>query len=132
MATSVPDWDPPIALHEVRPRIDRLCEDVSSGDRWTPATDVMLEDDMIVLRADLPGVRPEEVGIQIAHGVLTIHGQRGTTEGDYVRRERRPGSFSRSIGLPAGAPAAEIEATCTDGVLEVRVPVPRLADGAEV
>jgi HSP20 family protein len=82
----------------------------------------------VILRADLPGIKPEEVKVTVEDDVLTVSGEH-TEESeedkdDYMRRERRYGSFSRSMTLPAGVKAEDIESTARDGVLEVTIPLP--------
>ena len=98
---------------------------------WTPAIDVVREDDHLVLRADLPGIKPEEVKLEVEDDILTVSGEhRESTEEkekNYVRRERRYGSFSRSMTLPQGVDAKEIKATTHDGVVEVTIPLPKEA-----
>jgi HSP20 family protein len=93
--------------------------------RWAPALDVLQEDGDIVVRAELPGVKQEDVDVTFQNGVLTISGERKAEEqregtGYYVR-ERRYGSFRRSMTLPEGTNESNISARFQDGVLEVRV-----------
>jgi HSP20 family protein len=93
--------------------------------RWAPALDVLQEDGDIVVRAELPGVRPEDVDVTFHNGVLTISGERKAEEqkegSGYYIRERRYGSFRRSMTLPQGTDESNINARFNDGVLEVRV-----------
>jgi HSP20 family protein len=95
---------------------------------WTPAIDVVREDDHLVLRADLPGIKPEEVKIEVEDDFLTVSGEHreSTEEKDkqYVRRERRYGFFSRSMKLPPGIDAKQITASTREGVVEVTIPLP--------
>src|SRR5919107_2231051 len=93
--------------------------------RWAPVLDVLQEDGDIVVRAELPGVKPEEVDITLHDGVLTISGERKAEEqregSGYYVRERRYGSFRRSMTLPQGVDESKISARFDSGVLEVRV-----------
>jgi HSP20 family protein len=93
--------------------------------RWAPALDVLQEDGDIVVRAELPGVKQEDVEITFHNGVLTISGERKAEEqkegSGYYVRERRYGSFRRSMSLPQGTDESSINARFHDGVLEVRV-----------
>lgn len=93
--------------------------------RWAPALDVLQEDGDIVVRAELPGVRSEDVDVTFHNGVLTISGERKAEEqregSGYYVRERRYGSFRRSMTLPQGTDDSRIHARFQDGVLEVRV-----------
>jgi HSP20 family protein len=93
--------------------------------QWAPALDVLQEDGDIVVRAELPGVKLEDVDITLHNGVLTISGERRAEEqregSGYYVRERRYGSFRRSMGLPEGVDESKIHARFQDGVLEVKV-----------
>ena len=80
-----------------------------------------------VLRAELPGVDPDtDISVAVQGDVLTISGERREEKKDRHHQEFLYGSFRRSVSLPKGAKTDAVEATYTDGVLEVRVPV----DGA--
>ena len=97
----------------------------SQGEAWSRALDVVHEDGDVVVRAELPGVKPEDVDITLSRGVLTISGQRKAEQesqgqGYYVR-ERRYGSFRRSMVLPEGIDESKIDARYDNGVLEVRI-----------
>ncbi len=93
--------------------------------QWAPALDVLQEDGDIVVRAELPGVRQEDVDITFHNGVLTISGVRKAEEekegAGYYVRERRYGSFRRSLALPEGTDESKIHARFEHGVLEVTV-----------
>ena len=92
---------------------------------WAPAVDVLQRDGDLVVRAELPGVRPEDVDITLQDNVLTISGERREEQeeqrGGYYVRERRRGSFSRSMTLPEGVDEDRIRARYENGVLEVTV-----------
>jgi HSP20 family protein len=106
----------------------RALGDVRGGSpqSWTPALDVIDTPEAIVLKADLPGVSPEDVSIEFHEDTLTLTGERRFTDkvedGRYHRLERSYGRFSRSLTLPKDVKADEISATFEEGVLEVRVP----------
>lgn len=93
--------------------------------RWAPVLDVLQEDGDIVVRAELPGVKLEDVDITLHNGVLTIAGERKAEEqregSGYYVRERRYGSFRRSMTLAQGVDESSISARFDGGVLEVRV-----------
>jgi HSP20 family protein len=92
---------------------------------WAPAIDVVQKDDDLVVRAELPGARPEDVEITVHQGVLTISGKREEQSeeerGGYLVKERRSGSFRRSLQLPEGVDEDSIRARFENGVLEVSV-----------
>ncbi len=92
---------------------------------WAPAVDVVTKDGNIVVRAELPGVKQEDVDVTFRNGVLTISGERKAEEqkeeSGYYVRERRYGSFRRSLALPEGTDESKIHARFENGVLEVTV-----------
>ena len=126
-------WDPFAELSELRGRFDRMFDDVMEGHprAWTPAMDVVRENGSLVLRADIPGIKPEEVKIEVDNEILTLSGEHEERKEEkdkhYVRRERRYGSFRRSMKLPAGVDPNKIEAKTHDGIVEVTVPLPEEA-----
>lgn len=85
-----------------------------------PSLDVYEEKDTVVVKAELPGMKKEEVEINLAGETLTIKGEK--KEDDYYRRERSYGSFLRSVALPCEVKNDEIKASFKDGVLEIRMP----------
>ncbi|MCG6868831.1 MAG: Hsp20/alpha crystallin family protein [Gammaproteobacteria bacterium] len=93
---------------------------------WAPAVDIKEEDDAFVLHADLPGVKPDDIEVNMDNGVLCIKGSRQSEAEEkseqYSRVERVSGSFYRRFSLPDTADAEKITARCSDGVLEVRIP----------
>lgn len=123
-------WDPFAEMAHFGGLFDRLLEDAAPvrARLWTPAVDVVRDDDKLVVHADVPGIKPEEIKIEIRGGYLTLSGEHEDTKEDkekrYVRRERRYGSFSRSIPLPDRVEAKMITARTHDGVLEVTIPLP--------
>ena len=92
---------------------------------WAPAIDVVTKDSDLVIRAELPGVKQEDVDITLENNVLTVSGERKAEQeeerGGYHVRERRYGSFSRSLALPEGLDESKIHARYDNGVLEVIV-----------
>ena len=92
---------------------------------WAPAIDVVQEDGDLVVRAELPGVKLEDVDMTVHRGVLTISGereeQREEERGGYLVRERRSGSFRRILQLPEGVDEDSIRARFENGVLEVTI-----------
>ncbi len=123
-------WEPFTELGELRTRFDRMLDEWMDGRErvWTPAIDVVRKDNEMILRADIPGFKPEEVKIEVEDDTLTISGehleQEEHRDEEYVRRERRYGSFIRSMPLPEHVDAKRIKATTHDGIVEVTIPLP--------
>jgi HSP20 family protein len=99
---------------------------------WAPTADAFVKDGELVVKAELPGVKKEDITVELAGGLLTIAGNRAeekeTREAKYYVSERFSGSFERSFAMPDGVNADAITATFKDGVLEVRVPLPASAE----
>jgi HSP20 family protein len=95
---------------------------------WYPEIDVFEKDNRLVTKVDLPGLKKEDVKVEVTDGQLAISGERkreAEEKGEEVYRcEREYGSFYRSVPLPEGAKIEDVKATFTDGVLEVSVPLP--------
>lgn len=120
-------WDPLREMEEwerLWPSIWRRFPAEEIG--WTPAIDVYEKEDKFVIKAELPGMKQEDIDVSIVGDTLTIRGEKKTEsevkEEDYYRSERHYGSFFRSIPLPSSVDAKKIEATYEDGVLEVVLP----------
>ena len=140
-------WEPAREVDSLQNEVNRVFDAFFGGGsggsrtrRWVPAMDLVETDDHLVLRADLPGLRKDDVELEVKDGVLTISGERKAeheekSEG-YYRVERAFGHFSRSLTIPDGVDADAIAADFADGVLEVRIPKPaerkphRIAIGA--
>jgi len=94
--------------------------------RWSIALDAVEEDEKLVVRASLPGVDPDEIKVTIEDGVLTIDGETKVDDeakvGNYLIRERRAGSFHRSVRLPDSVDVDQAEANYDEGVLTVAFP----------
>jgi len=92
----------------------------------SPRGDVVENADAIVVTAELPGVKAEEVELTVEGDTLTLHGEKKEEheqkEKDYHRVERRYGSFSRSIHLPSSVDPDNIAARSKDGVLTIEIP----------
>ena len=133
MARTITHWEPFAELAEMRSRFDRLLSDLADGEGrdWTPAIDMVRDNGNLVLRANVPGIKPEEIEIKVEENVLTISGEHEETKEEtdktFVRRERRYGAFSRSMPLPEGVDPKKIGAQTHDGVLEVTIPLPKEA-----
>ena len=105
-----------------------LWEGPTGSQRWVPAMDLVETEDHYVLKADLPGLKQDDVAIEFNDSTLTISGSRNAEydrkEKGYFRIERSFGTFSRSLTLPDGIDPDKIEAAFHDGVLDVTIPKP--------
>jgi HSP20 family protein len=99
---------------------------------WAPEIDVFERDNRLVTKVDLPGLKKDDVKVEITDGSLTISGERkGETEekkSNVYRCERSYGSFYRTVPLPEGAKLEDVKATFANGVLEVSVLLPAKAE----
>lgn len=98
----------------------------ADGGQWFPEVDITEEKDRLLVRADLPGMKQEDISVEVSEGALTIRGERkeeaATKEGKMYRMERSYGSFLRSFTLPAGVDASKVNASYKNGVLEITLP----------
>ena len=131
---SIVRWEPFRDLMTLREAMDRLFEEsfVRPRREWlapaegTLALDVYETEDSVVVKTAVPGVTPDDIDISISGNTLSISGEAKSeeevTEENYIRRERRYGSFSRSIALPEGLDAEKVDATFEDGLLTLTIP----------
>jgi len=130
-------WEPVTELNTIQNEMNRLFNTFfdqpqpagrGGGERrWIPPMDLVEATDHYVVRADLPGVREDDVTVQLEDNVLTIAGQRAPEhhqQEGYYRLERAFGAFSRSLTLPDGIDPDHVQARFDHGVLEVTVPKP--------
>ena len=120
-------------LQSVRDEMEYLWSQLV-GDRpggWlappkVPAMDLSETADAVQVRMDMPGFKAEEINVQLSNNVLTVSGEHveeeKKEENTYHRMERRFGSFSRTVALPAAVDEGKIEAQYRDGVLNVSMP----------
>ncbi|HEY9112475.1 MAG TPA: Hsp20/alpha crystallin family protein [Rhodanobacteraceae bacterium] len=119
--------------HEFRQLLDRFFDNDEGADQsnvvtseWAPRVDICEEDTRFVIEADIPGVDPKDIEINMDKGVLSIRGERKSErkveEGNYTRVERSHGVFHRRFALPDSANPDGISATGRNGVLEISIP----------
>jgi len=98
---------------------------------WYPAIEVAERNGQIEVHAELPGLRPEDVNVEVTDDALIIQGERKqeteNREGNVLRSERRYGRFYREVPLPEGVNSDQVRAQFRNGILEVTVPVPQQA-----
>ncbi len=120
-------------LLTLRQAMDRLFDDTvfrpfayAGGELQKLALDVRSDPDALLVEAQLPGIKPEDVEITVENGTLTIRAEdraeRTEETGDWLVREISRGSVMRTVTLPTGLEADKAEATFEDGVLRLRIP----------
>ena len=135
-STSTPErWEPLSELEQVTQRMRRMLDQTFGGfgfaaplmaepDGWVPRVDVEEQDGAYVVEAELPGVKREDVNIELVRNELSITGEikEEEREGTLRRHTRRTGRFEYRVTLPDPVDAEKIEARLDNGVLTVRVP----------
>jgi len=126
----------PHALDRLHNEMNRVFGDFFRGDladsgaffsgTWAPAVDLSETDDAYLVRAELPGMKKEDVKITFNNGLLTIRGEKKNETEEknrtYHRIERSYGSFERSFNLPGAVKSGNVEAKYDDGVLTITLP----------
>lgn len=125
-------WRP---FQELRKEVDRLFQEFFGksyfperweGIEWVPSIDVSETEDEIIVKADIPGVKPEDIEINLVDNVLTIKGEKKREKEEkkenFYRVERYYGTFMRSIQIPSEVDVEKIKAQYKDGVLKVTLP----------
>ena len=128
-------WNPARQLSNLRDELDRWFEDPFSGfgeltqpflSGWMPAMDLYEDKDNFVLKAELPGMKKEDIDISLHEGVLTVSGERKREQThekeEAYRSERFFGRFHRTISLPRAVAADKVVAHYKDGMLSVTLP----------
>lgn len=125
-------WDPFQEMLNLRRTFDRLFDNVGSDGEWSQpsmwglAVDVVENQDEFIVKASVPGINPDDLDVSYSGDTLTIKGEIKSDEEvngeQYHLRERRYGTFTRSIGLPTKVKGDAIEASYKDGVLNLRLP----------
>lgn len=95
---------------------------------WMPSTDVYRTNGNLIVKADLPGLKKDDVEVLVEEGFLVVKGERKEEkeekDKEYFRSERNYGSFYRRVPLPEDVDLEKISATVHDGILEVKVALP--------
>lgn len=126
-------YDPWSLMDQLRSEMSRFAEGRDGGEAasniatsdWAPAVDILEKEDGYVLIADIPGVEPDGIEINMENGCLSIRGERplnGEDRKAYKRIERPRGTFYRRFSMPDSADASRISARSRNGVLEITIP----------
>ncbi len=116
---------------------NELARNYGEGQKtFAPAVDIFEEKEAFVVKAELAGVKPEEIHVDVENGILTLRGERKLDREEnkdgYHRIERWHGTFSRQFTLPRTVEAERIEAVTKDGILTVRIPKRSEAKGQKI
>ena len=133
MATLV-RFDPFRELASLQNEMRRMIYAEGSGEQsaraWIPALDVWESESEVVYAFDLPGIPEEKISVELEDGALNVSAEREreetSSQNGFHRYERHFGSFERTISLPAGVTEADVSASYSNGVLELRVRKPEL------
>ena len=117
-------------LYGVRRQLDRIFDEFSTGmdETWPMPTDVVETNDELRFMLEVPGLKPEDIELTVENGVLTVTGEKqmerreGESEENYRLLERRYGRYTRSFRLPPTADTQRVQASCENGVLQIRLP----------
>lgn len=110
--------------------LGQVLQSQGSPSAFVPPADLLVDDEGVTVYMDVPGLRPENLEIELENDILTVRGERPFPypredgEGPVMRIERRFGRFERSLRVPGGLDPDAIEASLSDGVLKLRVPKP--------
>jgi HSP20 family protein len=129
-------------LETLRDRIDRLFSDVRllpeipAHGGLVPPVDLQETETEIIVKASMPGIKPDDIHVKVDNNVLTIRGEsreeQDETKGTWHVHERRFGSMYRSLTLPSAVTEDQAEAKMQDGVLEIHLPKSDLSRGKEI
>lgn len=125
--TTMLRWSPARQFHFHHEVADEVAQAAPS---WLPAAEGWIDAGTCVIQFATPGVAPKDVSVSWMENVLTVKGERrndhGTTGKDYFVRELAHGAFQRRFEFPEGVDVAHVEAKYANGMLEVRIPAPRV------
>ena len=103
---------------------------------WNPRVNMYEKGDNILIDAELPGIKKEDIDVTVEEHQVTLRGERKeekeTKKEEYYRKERLYGSFARSFTLPSNVAADKVDATYKDGVLHVTLPKTEEAKGKHI
>jgi len=136
-------WEPLSELERVTERMRRMLDQTfgsfgwpapAEARGWSPLVDIEEADDAYVIEVELPGVKPENVNIELVGNELTITGKvkERKHKGALRRQARRTGRFAYRVALPTRVEADNVEASLSDGVLTVRVPKAERAERKKI
>lgn len=122
--------DPLEQISNLREEVNRLFESPLAGltqafNSWSPAVDLYEDKDNLIVKAELPGMKKEEIDVSLHEGALTISGERKIEreeKGETYRSERFFGRFQRSVMLPSAVEESKVSASYKEGILTITLP----------
>jgi HSP20 family protein len=128
-------WEPFNGVDRIQSRINEFFDEAfgrsrayptSAARAWSPAVDILESRDAYLIRAEVPGMKKEDISLEFRDGAVTLSGERKFDEPaagvEYHRSERVAGKFLRSFYLPQTIKQEDMRATYRDGILEIHVP----------
>ncbi|MHB1001676.1 MAG: Hsp20/alpha crystallin family protein [Armatimonadota bacterium] len=131
---SIARWDPFRDLESLQEDVNKLFQErfvkprreTASARVWAPVVDVIEDNEQIIVKAELPGMRKEDIDIELAGDTLVIKGERklenDEKKDNYVRVERAYGQFQRSFTIGVPVKSDQVKANYKDGILEIIIP----------
>ena len=133
---------PTNGLTALRREMDRMFDQLWEGEpavipgEWSPVIDIADLNDMIVVKAEVPGIDPKEIQVTLDGQILTLTGEKKYEKEEkdekHYRMERSMGTFARSVRLPVPVQEGQVSATFKNGLLTVRLPKSKAAKGASI
>jgi len=135
-------WEPFNGLDRINEFFDeafgrqRAYPGTSAANQWYPPVDILESKDAYLIRAELPGMKKEDINLEVGDGAVTLSGERKVDEPaagvEYHRAERVAGKFSRSFSLPQTIKQEDLRATYRDGILEIHAPKADFAKARQI
>ncbi len=111
--------------------LNDLIQEPATGRPWTPSVDIFETENELVVKADLPEVKLEDIAIHLENGILSLKGERKferkEEKAGYHRLERSYGTFARNFAIPETVDAEKVKAAFKDGVLTITLPKKEVA-----
>jgi len=136
---------PSNGLTTLRKEMDRLFDRIWEGGlpevttplgEWTPALDISATNDVVVVKAEVPGIEPKDIQVTWNNQVLTVAGEKRMHKEEkdekFYRMERASGSFARSVTIPVPVDVSKVEATFHNGLLTITMPKTAAAKGTSI
>ncbi|MDK2835866.1 MAG: hypothetical protein PWP21_643 [Thermosediminibacterales bacterium] len=123
-------WEPSYELGRLREEMNRLFDrsfnDIFPVFGRQPSVDIFQTENDVVIKAEMPGVNPQDLDINVTENTVTLQGEikhiNETNEEGYIRKERRYGKFYRTFPLPVEVKPENARASLKNGILEIRLP----------